>query len=408
MFTDMDYELEEDKLGIPTVPGTVTLKKDSQNLIGISIGGGAQFCPCLYIVQVFDNTPATLDGTLAAGDEITGVNGKPVRGKTKVEVAKMIQAVQGEVVIQYNKLQADPKQGKSLDIVLKKVKHRLVENMSSGTADALGLSRAILCNDGLVKRLEELEKTAELYKGLMEHTKRLLRAFYELSQTHRAFGDVFSVIGVREPQAAASEAFVKFAEAHRNMEKFGIQLLKTIKPMLHDLNTYLHKAIPDTKLTIRKYLDVKFEYLSYCLKVKEMDDEEYSCIALGDPLYRVSTGNYEYRLILRCRQEARARFAKMRKDVLEKIELLDQKHVQDIVFQLQRFVSGMSRYYDDCYAVLKEADVFPIEVDLSRTMINYSGQRLSYEDEEEEETSRGREEDALQFENGAEKLVDDE
>uniref|UniRef100_A0A8B9HEW9 PRKCA-binding protein n=1 Tax=Astyanax mexicanus TaxID=7994 RepID=A0A8B9HEW9_ASTMX len=260
---------------------------------------------------VFDNTPAALDGTLAAGDEITGVNGKPVKGKTKVEVAKMIQAVQGEAVIHYNKLQADPKQGKSLDIVLKKVKHRLVENLSSGTADALGLSRAILCNDGLVKKLEELEKTSELYKGLMEHSKRLLRAFFELSQTHRAFGDVFSVIGVREPQAAASEAFVKFAEAHRNIEKYGIQLLKTIKPMLHDLNTYLHKAIPDTRLTIRKYLDVKFEYLSYCLKVKEMDDEEYSCIALGEPLYRVSTGNYEYRLILRCRQEARSRFAKM-------------------------------------------------------------------------------------------------
>uniref|UniRef100_A0A672RGZ5 PRKCA-binding protein n=1 Tax=Sinocyclocheilus grahami TaxID=75366 RepID=A0A672RGZ5_SINGR len=405
MFTDMDYELEEDKLGIPTVPGTVTLKKDSQNLIGISIGGGAQFCPCLYIVQVFDNTPAALDGTLAAGDEITGVNGKPVKGKTKVEVAKMIQAVQGEVVIQYNKLQADPKQGKSLDIVLKKVKHRLVENLSSGTADALGLSRAILCNDGLVKRLEELEKTAELYKGDSFVLLLCVIKCFSLS----AFGDVFSVIGVREPQAAASEAFVKFAEAHRNMEKFGIQLLKTIKPMLHDLNTYLHKAIPDTKLTIRKYLDVKFEYLSYCLKVKEMDDEEYSCIALGDPLYRVSTGNYEYRLILRCRQEARARFAKMRKDVLEKIELLDQKHVQDIVFQLQRFVSGMSRYYDDCYAVLKEADVFPIEVDLSRTMINYSAQSLSYEEEEEEEeTSRGGEDDAPQTENGAEKLIDDE
>lgn len=44
--------------------------------------------------QVFDNTPAALDGTLAAGDEITGVNSKTVKGKTKVEVAKMIQAVQ--------------------------------------------------------------------------------------------------------------------------------------------------------------------------------------------------------------------------------------------------------------------------------------------------------------------------
>ncbi|CAF90434.1 unnamed protein product [Tetraodon nigroviridis] len=381
MFSDMDYELEEDKLGIPTVPGTVSLKKDSNNLIGISIGGGAQYCPCLYIVQVFDNTPAALDGTLAAGDEITGVNGKPVKGKTKVEVAKMIQAVQGEATIHYNKLQADPKQGKSLDI------------------------------DGLVKKLEELEKTAELYKGLMEHTKRLLRAFFELSQSHRAFGDVFSVIGVREPQAAASEAFVKFADAHRNIEKYGIRLLKTIKPMLHDLNTYLHKAIPDTKLTIRKYLDVKFEYLSYCLKVKEMDDEEYSSIAMGEPLYRVSTGNYEYRLVLRCRQEARARFAKMRKDVMEKIELLDQKHVQDIVFQLQRFVSGMSHYYDECYAVLKEADVFPIEVDLSRTMINYGSHSLSSypgDEEEEEEAGSGKEQGSRQPENGAEKLIDDE
>jgi len=38
--------------GIPTVPGSVCLKKDANNLIGISIGGGAQYCPCLYIVQV--------------------------------------------------------------------------------------------------------------------------------------------------------------------------------------------------------------------------------------------------------------------------------------------------------------------------------------------------------------------
>lgn len=135
--------------GIPTVPGTICLKKDGNNLIGISIGGGAQYCPCLYIVQVerfyrkfhpivavvpefvlfvfnpkwcppgkpgglwylfqsssrfvsqvFDNTPAALEGTLAAGDEITGVNGKPVKGKTKVEVAKMIQAVQVRLVRQ--------------------------------------------------------------------------------------------------------------------------------------------------------------------------------------------------------------------------------------------------------------------------------------------------------------------
>ena len=58
---------------------------------------------------------------------------------------------QGDVTITYNKLHADPRQGKTLDIVLKSVKHRLVERMSASTADALGLSRAILCNDSLVR-----------------------------------------------------------------------------------------------------------------------------------------------------------------------------------------------------------------------------------------------------------------
>lgn len=62
----------------------------------------------------------------------------------------------GDVKINYNKLHADPKQGKTLDIVMKKLKHRFVEQMDSSTADALGLSRAILCNDVLIRRLQVL------------------------------------------------------------------------------------------------------------------------------------------------------------------------------------------------------------------------------------------------------------
>lgn len=34
--------------------GSVIIKKDQSNLIGISIGGGAPYCPCLYIVQVIN------------------------------------------------------------------------------------------------------------------------------------------------------------------------------------------------------------------------------------------------------------------------------------------------------------------------------------------------------------------
>ncbi|GAB6032167.1 PRKCA-binding protein [Chamberlinius hualienensis] len=290
-----DYFMDEDKLGMTVTSGSICIQKDSSNLIGISIGGGAPLCPCLYVVQVFDNTPAAKDGTLQSGDEIVGVNSTSVKGRTKVEVAKMIQACEKEVTINYNKLHADPNQGKTLDIVLKKMKHRIVETMSSTTADALGLSRAILCNDSLVKKLEELERNENMYKGLIDHSKKVLKAFFDVTQMHKAFGDTFARIGVREPQPRPSEAFTQFGEAHRQMEKLGIKMLKSIVPMLSDLGTYLHKAVPDTKLTIKKYADTKFEYLSYCLKVKEMDDEEYSYSSLQEPLYRVETGNYEYR-----------------------------------------------------------------------------------------------------------------
>lgn len=78
--------------------------------------------------------------------------------------------------------------------------------------------------------------------------------------------------------------------------------------------------------------------------------------------------------------------------------------MQDIVFQLQRFVSTMSKYYDDCYAVLRDADVFPIEVDLARTTLNYG--QDTYMDGAEEEGGSEREGSRKEDANG-EKLIDD-
>ena len=42
--------------GMTVTSGCVTISKDDSNLIGISIGGGAPMCPCLYIVQVLQKT----------------------------------------------------------------------------------------------------------------------------------------------------------------------------------------------------------------------------------------------------------------------------------------------------------------------------------------------------------------
>lgn len=314
------------------------------------------------------------------------MNSVSVKGKTKVEVAKMIQTATDEVVIHYNQLHADPEQGKTLDIILKKLKHRIVDNLSSNTADTLGLSRAILCNDSLVKRLEELEGTELMYKGLVEHARRMLKAYYDLLQTYKSFGDCFTQISVHEPQQRASEAFRTFGEFHRTLEKDGLGIIKQIKPVLADLGTYLNKAIPDTKLTVRRYADAKFTYLSYCLKVKEMDDEEHGFAALQEPLYRVETGNYEYRLILRCRQDARSKFAKLRTDVLEKMELLECKHAMDLNKQLRSLLESLAELHRSLVDRLDSLPpLFPIEVDFKETDFQYKSSTLKPQELDDDE-----------------------
>lgn len=175
-----------------------------------------------------------------------------------------------------------------------------------------------------------------------------------------------------------------FSEIHRSMEKDGLKMLKSVKPVLSDLGTYLTKAIPDTKLTIRRYADAKFTYLSYCLKVKELDDEEHTYVALQDPLYRVETGNYEYRLVLRCRQDARTKFASLRNDVLEKLELLESKHAQDLVNHLRKLIEGLAAYSRDVDEKVKaHPNLFPIEVDLKASAFQYkSNQAAKFEDDD--------------------------
>lgn len=59
------------------------------------------------------------------------------------------------------------------------------------------------------------------------------------------------------------------------------------------------------------------------------------------------------------------------------------------MFQLQRLVSAMARYHTDCHGVLKEADVFPIEVDLSRSTFTYGQSPFNDEDDDEDEEQAG-------------------
>lgn len=53
--------------------GSVTLEKNDSNLIGISIGGGAKFCPCLYVVQVSGGVDVWSCGILGKNESMKKV-----------------------------------------------------------------------------------------------------------------------------------------------------------------------------------------------------------------------------------------------------------------------------------------------------------------------------------------------
>ena len=65
----------------------------------------------------------------------------------------------------------------------------------------------------------------------MNQIKQLLKGIFELSATHKSFGDMFASIASREEQKKASQAFSKFGEAHRQIDKYAHSLLKTLKPV---------------------------------------------------------------------------------------------------------------------------------------------------------------------------------
>ncbi|CBY31644.1 unnamed protein product [Oikopleura dioica] len=399
MLQDFPEEYE-DKSGMRTVSGTVTLAKNGQNLIGISIGGGSPYCPCLYIVQLYENTPALNCENLQCGDEIVAVNGVSTKGLTKNELAKCIQDKNSKVTIQYNKLICDTKRGKTLDIKLKKMKHKIIEGMEPTTADALGISRAVLCNDSLVRKLEDLSQKAKLAKGIVLRTIRSMKILQARILGHDQMAAAFKSIAGRDSN---HQSYLDLAKIHEIMRTADRELIDKTKPIISDIIVFTDTIIPDARLTVKKYADVKFEYLSYCLKIKEMDDEESECIAFNEPLYRVETGNYEYRMVLRCRQSSREKFQNMRKDVLEKLELVDAKFQAEFPDLIRTILELRAEHAANIAKIENHLDIFPIEADLDQQTFEYGS---SSEDDPVALDALSKELDSIELHEDCEKIED--
>uniref|UniRef100_A0AC35G3D0 PRKCA-binding protein n=1 Tax=Panagrolaimus sp. PS1159 TaxID=55785 RepID=A0AC35G3D0_9BILA len=351
--------------GVRLIPDSTELQKDG-NKVGVAIGGGAPTCNCIYVVQVFENSPCAADGKIGVGDEIVAVNGVNVRGSEKATVAELIRKSESPIRISFNRIQVDPERGKTLDILFKKIKHWVVESIEPKTADALGLSRAVLCNDMLQKLLERLDSNEKFYKQLHFKLLRLLRCHSATSSIHNEIGSLMGQIAVRELSPNCVNIFTQYADIQSSLHKENTQFLSNIEKLIDSIQSHVKNAIPDVRFSLSKYMNAKFEYLSYCLKIKELEDEEVEMAEYDEYPARMETGNYEYRVMLKCRETSRTKFIDMRNHVQIKIQMLDEKQVNDLPQQMRNIIGAMKDVSNNCRNVLRNAFDYEIEVDKTK------------------------------------------
>jgi len=70
--------------------------------------------------------------------------------------------------------------------------------MEPTTADALGISRAVLCNDSLVRKLEDLSQKAKLAKGIVLRTIRSMKILQARIGGHDQMAAAFKSIAGRD------------------------------------------------------------------------------------------------------------------------------------------------------------------------------------------------------------------
>uniref|UniRef100_A0A914I9E0 AH domain-containing protein n=1 Tax=Globodera rostochiensis TaxID=31243 RepID=A0A914I9E0_GLORO len=318
----------------------VDIEKDEKGHIGISIGGGAPYCTCLYIVQIFENSPARKNGLLD--------------GFEKNAVASLIRDTKGIVRISFNRLQFDAEMGQNLDIFMKKFKHRLVDSMDDATADALGLSRAILCNDVLAQLRSRLDHKEQFYRALVKKAEETVRCYQQMASTQTAIGAVLAEIHARERPLSDDGTdgigrMAELANAHKTFGKEHWALAQSVGELVQALQGHANAAIPDARQSLNRYSDAKYEYLAHCLRAKELEDEEVeTAFEGGEQLQRMATGNYDYRMTLKSRELSRANFLARREQAAVKIELLGEKHVRELALQLKNLIDATKAAHVAC------------------------------------------------------------
>eukprot|EP00049_Salpingoeca_infusionum_P003075 m.63218 g.63218 ORF g.63218 m.63218 type:complete len:466 (-) comp11942_c0_seq2:178-1575(-) len=359
---------------------------------GLSFGGGSPQCPCIFVTQIRDdalehvangriihgvanpNAPSsaleavakpttgtephidTLDGRVLArpvptalplevGDEIVLINGQVVVGQTLPEFMEALHA-QTPAKITFRKLPSSVSSTKlrtklKLSLFFKRWKQKIVDQLAPGLKASLNIHYAEFAQTDdervFTDKLQSFVKLRDDYQALVTkftaYILKLQRLIIAQDEVHEAL----TVAASHEDDESLKNKMLLVTsslEAH----KLGVtEQEPKILYTCEQFKTFLDKVIPDARQSLEKFQLIQSQYMAACLEAHDMVTKINEADA--------STGFYGLRYVLRHCIVLRAKHAKARADVNSKLDILDKKHVMDMVKHIQSFTESLIKIY---------------------------------------------------------------
>lgn len=361
------YYFDEDRCGLELTEHEITIEKPVENsILGLTLSGGIPVCPFVYISHLTKDSLASESG-LQLGDEISGINNVDISFRLRRKDVKEIIESEIKLVLSVRRIVVDhdvvAKKSASLEMKYQKMKHKFIEkHLEDSTADAIGFTRAILANDLAQDHIVWVKSKQEFLTGFKLKLDDLIGFYQNQADTYLTLSEACSTAFSNKNNKDNSPT------SDPPDEPLTVKLPKTNKTLNHGildahskhaqtakgLNFCRNKLIEfeQTKLaTTVQILEIyehdKYEFLSFFLKMKEMEEEENDAIYNNIPCWRLESGNYDYRMFLKAKVLLKDKFKKSRTAFIENVDQLkkDYKKVfYDIV--CLEYCAVMNRFHE--------------------------------------------------------------
>lgn len=159
-------------------------------------------------------------------------------------------------------------------------------------------------------KIAQIRDTQRDYLSILRLTRTLSTHFNQVVQTQTLLAETFAELSQRSPEL--QHEFFHNSESQRNLTKNGGILLNALNSFISTVNVLCNKTFNDTLLTIKQYEIARIEFDAYRV---DLEGTQSSTGSLG---LEIAKKNY---------LKHKESYDNLRRDVNEKIQLLDENRV---------------------------------------------------------------------------------